>query len=69
MRKKTLRELCSVPIMEAKRVKVNTVTNKCELCKKRYKFPGSVCEPRDRICFTCEVAIRQANVLTRMSVI
>lgn len=42
-------------VMESKEVEVTTRTNKCETCGKRYKFPQTVFEPRERICFTCEV--------------
>jgi len=42
-------------IMKNKETTVTTRTNKCETCGKRYKFPQTVFEPRERICFTCEV--------------
>ena len=37
------------------RQELGKVTNKCQKCGVRYKLPQSVFEPRDKICFTCEV--------------
>ena len=35
--------------------KYGRISNKCEGCGKHYKLPGSIFEPRDKICFTCEL--------------
>jgi len=32
-------------------------TNKCVICKKHYRLPTFIYEPRDKICFTCELKI------------
>ena len=33
-------------------------SNKCEICKKTYKFPGTIFKPRDKICASCERLLR-----------
>lgn len=31
--------------------------HKCESCGKTYKLPNSIFEPRDRVCFSCELKL------------
>jgi hypothetical protein len=33
-------------------------TNKCLICKKHYRLPTFIYEPRDKICFTCELKLK-----------
>jgi len=37
-------------------------SNKCNLCGKYYKLPQSIFEPRDKICFSCEISEKSGEV-------
>ena len=43
------------------------ITNKCELCGKRYKFPSYIKEGdiREQICFTCEIQKNMVEVIEK----